>query len=180
MKDWQRAVIILAVCIPWVFGLSLGIAQGVKQSKEEKIQMMRVCDKNLYKYFKPIVKASYRFGVNPFLVASIICTETGFVEKSVSNKGARGIAQIMPSTGKAIARELNVKYKPSDTEQNILFCAYYLKGCLESWHWDREKGIASYNCGVVRAKRYKQIPETRTFVKRVLKCFKRYESLYGE
>ena len=176
----NKYILAIAVVVSVVLGLRCGIAEGVRLSKAEKMEYMKAHDKNLYKYFKPIVKASYRFSVSPFLVASVICVETGFVEHRTSSKGARGIAQIMPSTGRALARELGVKYEPSHADQSILFCAYYLERCLESWHWNRELGIASYNCGVVRARHYKRIPETKAFVKRVMKCFKRYEKLYGE
>ena len=45
---------------------------------------------------------------NPYLVLAVIKTESNFNENVESNKGAKGLMQIMDSTGEWIASKLEV------------------------------------------------------------------------
>jgi soluble lytic murein transglycosylase len=186
----MKRIILSAVVIGMVCGLHYGFAESEREYqlevarkkvayKKAKKEYMKKHDRNLYKYYDTIVKASYRFDVSPFLVSAVICAETGVKETTVSHKGAQGIAQIMPSTGKWLAKELDMVYNSSDTEQSILLCTYYLKLNLLRFGGDKKLAVASYNCGAGQAMRYKRIPETRVFVSRVMKCYERYKRVYG-
>lgn len=59
------------------------------------------------KHKEKIVEISKKYGVEPYVVASIINAESGFNEKAVSNKGALGLMQLLPSTAKWVSGFLN-------------------------------------------------------------------------
>ena len=61
------------------------------------------------KYTDEILAASEEFGVDKELIASIINTESHFNENALSNKGAVGLMQIMPSTAEWIINS-NLSY----------------------------------------------------------------------
>lgn len=67
-----------------------------------------------YRYDPLIEKYSSVYKLDPSLVRSVIATESGFNEKAVSTKGARGLMQLMPAT----ASRLGVQ-NSFDPEQNI-------------------------------------------------------------
>ena len=50
------------------------------------------------KYKEQIISAGGEFGVDADLIASVINAESGFDEMAVSNKGAVGLMQLLPST----------------------------------------------------------------------------------
>lgn len=50
------------------------------------------------KHKEKIVSVAEKFGIEPFVISSIINAESGFNEKAVSNKGALGLMQLLPTT----------------------------------------------------------------------------------
>lgn len=83
-------------------------------------------DKVVYplKYTEEINAASEEFGVSSELIASIINAESHFNERAVSNKGAVGLMQIMPSTAEFVIKKMvneNVQDKSDEDLQLNLF-----------------------------------------------------------
>jgi soluble lytic murein transglycosylase-like protein len=114
-------------------------------------------------------------GVDPVLVRAVIVVESNFDPRCVSNKGARGIMQLMPET----AKRYGVK-DIFDVEQNIRGGIRYLADLLEMFPDDLSRALAAYNAGEGAVLRHGGVPpfeETATYVKRALTVY--YGRPYG-
>jgi len=101
----------------------------------------------------------------PELVAAVVHTESKFVPTARSNRGAVGLMQLVPRTGRWLgARNL------SDPAQNIQAGAKYLRYLTDRFGGDQQKAIAAYNAGEGNVRRFGGTPpfkETRNYVARV-------------
>lgn len=101
----------------------------------------------------------------PELVAAVVHTESKFVPTAHSNRGAVGLMQLVPKTGKWLgASNLN------DPAQNIQAGAKYLRYLTDRFSGDQQKAIAAYNAGEGNVRRFHGVPpfkETRNYVQRV-------------
>jgi len=97
-----------------------------------------------------ILEASKRYDMEPELIIAVIETESAFRKDAVSHKGALGLMQILPSTGFALAQELNVDFQVdkllNDPLLNILMGTYYLKKLLQQFG-DLNLALTAYNMG---------------------------------
>ncbi|MFZ4439706.1 MAG: lytic transglycosylase domain-containing protein [Syntrophales bacterium] len=125
--------------------------------------------------YEPLIaSASRNYAVDPDVIRAVIKAESNFNELAVSPKGARGLMQLMPAT----AKELGVA-DAFDPGQNIHGGARYLSQLLGALDGDLSLALAAYNAGPARVfgkNRIPPIPETRSYVKRVLKL---YNNLQG-
>ena len=117
--------------------------------------------------FTPFIEeASKAFGVDKELIQAVIKAESDFNPLAKSSKGALGLMQLMPSTG----REMGVRdfYDPRD---NILGGTRYLAMLLNHYQGDRELALAAYNWGPGNVERLPEsLPsETETYVRKVLR-----------
>jgi soluble lytic murein transglycosylase len=124
--------------------------------------------------------------VDPYFVYAVIRQESTFNPDIISPSGAIGLMQIMPATGKTIARELK---EPFSTDSlfspavNIRFGAYYLSQLLDQFNENEVLALASYNAGPTNAMGWYlrnrdkdfdlfvediDFSETRNYVKKVL------------
>jgi soluble lytic murein transglycosylase len=136
-------------------------------------------------------------GVDPFLFCSLVRQESLFESEAVSGAGARGLAQIMPATGKWIARRLNQRGfnagDLTDPATSIRFGVYYLS--LELGHMgdDTLRALAAYNAGEANAARWWDFgggrdadvfvedvgfAETLDYVRRVYLYYQYYRDVY--
>jgi soluble lytic murein transglycosylase-like protein len=126
-----------------------------------------------------IAAAALKHQISPAFVKSIIAAESGFQQAAVSPKGAVGLMQLMPET----AREFGAD--PAVPEQNIDAGAHYLSWLLRRYAGKRDalrRAIAAYNAGPGAIEHYRGVPpfrETRTYVTRVLRFYKKYEPTYA-
>ncbi len=151
-----------------------------------------------FRYREEITAAAAAQQIDPLLIAAVIQTESGFKEKAVSSKGARGLMQLMPSTAGWIAeRKGENDYHPDrlfEPQYNIAFGSWYLADLLRQFGDSEVIALAAYNGGRGHVKRWleeriwdgseariDQIPfgETRAFVERVLKNYRSYQDLYA-
>ncbi|WP_235903551.1 lytic transglycosylase domain-containing protein [Pontixanthobacter luteolus] len=96
-----------------------------------------------------------RFDLSPALLEAVVWQESRWRTNAVSPAGARGLAQLMPST----ARELGVN--PDDPFANLEGGARYLREQLDRFDGDLEKALAAYNAGPGRVERAGGIPRIR-------------------
>jgi len=103
--------------------------------------------------------------IAPELVAAVAHTESKFVPTARSNRGAVGVMQLVPKTGRWLgAQDL------TNPSQNIMAGARYLKYLNDRFNGNQDKMIAAYNAGEGNVRRFGGIPpfrETRDYVQRV-------------
>ena len=112
-------------------------------------------------YLAMAKSAAERHGVPIDLFLRLVRQESGWNPNAVSNKGAMGLAQLMPDT----AAKLRVD--PDDPRQNLEGGARYLKEQYRTFGTWR-LALAAYNAGPGAVKKYGGIPpykETRNYVR---------------
>ena len=108
---------------------------------------------------------SRNHGVDSGLVRAVIKTESNFNRWAVSPKGARGLMQLMPETGRRLG--VNDFFDP---HQNVDAGVRHLKFLLEKFDGDLDLSLAAYNAGenlVERIGKIPAIPETRNYVRKI-------------
>lgn len=111
-------------------------------------------------------QAARKYGLDPHLVLAVIATESRFIFRAVSPKGAQGLMQLMPGT----ARDMGVT-DITNPDQNLDGGCRYLKLLLGRFKGDIELTLAAYNAGPATVERYRGIPpfyETESYVRKVL------------
>ena len=115
-----------------------------------------------------VKKASSEHGVDPLLVSAIIHVESGYNPRALSPKGAEGLMQLMPETGRRWgARDA------FDPEDNIRAGVRYLR-YLQDMFKDDRLALAAYNAGENAVLRYGWIPPYQETVEYVYKVGKKY------
>jgi hypothetical protein len=120
-----------------------------------------------------IIRASRRYKVEPEIIKAIIRAESSFNPKAISNKGAMGLMQLMPTT----AEELGVK-DAFNPEHNINGGVRYYKKLLRRYKGNVKLALAAYNAGLLRVKQYKGVPPfkaTRIYIEKVIKYYTFYK-----
>lgn len=101
----------------------------------------------------------------PELLAAVVHTESKFVPTAHSSRGAVGLMQLVPRTGRWLgADNLN------DPAQNIQAGAKYLRYLTDRFAGDQQMAIAAYNAGEGNVRRFNGVPpfkETRNYLQRV-------------
>ncbi len=81
------------------------------------------------------------------LIGSIMQAESGGDPNAVSSKGARGLMQIMPATGRNPG--MGVKPLQDDSpEENMRFGRDYFTALLRRFNGDKSKALGAYNWGM--------------------------------
>lgn len=132
------------------------------------ILTLMTCEYGIKKYIYPckyadlISEFSSEYDLDPYLVLAIIKTESNFNANAESNKGAKGLMQIMDSTGKWISENLGSEYyDPNilfEPEVNIKFGCWYLKNLLQEFD-DLSLALAAYNGGSGNVTKWLKNPE---------------------
>src|ERR1700753_570456 len=90
------------------------------------------------RYDKMIVAAAKKFDVDAALISAVIKAESDFNPREVSNKGARGLMQLMPATAERFG--VTDSFDPA---ANINAGARYLHWLLETFHDDADLAVAA-------------------------------------
>ncbi len=94
---------------------------------------------------------SAKNNLDPYLVASLIRQESEFNPSAISHANAWGLMQLLPSSGKAMAREEGLKHFQTfqllDPETNIRLGTRYLRQVLDKFGGVPEYAMAAYNAG---------------------------------
>ncbi len=139
----------------------------------------------------------------PEVTLSIIRQETEFRSQAESHKGALGLMQVLPSTGKEIARDLGIKGPIRelllDEESNMKIGTAYLQELLDEYRGENVLAFAAYNAGPSRLNTWletlggpddnyqsvidwiEHIPysETRNYVMRVIESLTIYQHRFS-
>jgi soluble lytic murein transglycosylase len=101
------------------------------------------------KYKKYIIEAADLYNVDRVLIASVINAESSFRKDAISNKGAVGLMQIMPTTGEWVAGKIGIEFTAetlTDPRTNILIGTFYLNYLITKFG-DTRTALIAYNAG---------------------------------
>ena len=146
-----------------------------------------------------VEKYAEKYDVNAALIYAMILEESRYRTDAISWAGAIGLMQIMPSTGRELARQLNIRrFRASmlkDPDVNIRMGTKYI-GYLNSIFDDNAMLVSgAYNGGPGRMRRWLDsknikdidefvekitIRETRLHIKKVINSYDNYVEIYGQ
>jgi len=102
-------------------------------------------------YWETIKAESAKNNLDPYLVASLIRQESEFNPSAISPANAYGLMQMLPSVGKAMAREEGISnfqtFQLLDPATNIRLGTRYLRQTLNRFGEVTEYATAAYNAG---------------------------------
>ena len=149
-------------------------------------------------YWTDLKKFSVANGLDPYLVASLIRQESEFNPAAVSRANAVGLMQLLPKTGKLVARQVKLnRYIPSQLYTppvNLQLGTHYFRGMVDHFGGSFEYALAAYNAGSDRVEewlghgKYRDAPEfvesipfteTREYVQAIMRNASVYRQLYG-
>lgn len=154
--------------------------------------------KSMYplRYEDEITASAATHGVDPYLVAAVIRSESSWDPEASSHQGARGLMQLMPETAQdMVAKGLvdGKRYSYENLEDptvNIEYGCAYLSYLLTYFNGATDRPIAAYNAGMGNvdgwAKQDKLLhnaitfPETQAYLVRVNMAKARYQELYPQ
>jgi soluble lytic murein transglycosylase len=115
-------------------------------------------------YTDKILENSAQQKLNPVILYGLIRRESAFNENARSPTGARGLMQIMPRTGRDIARNLKERWRGNNSlynpVTNLKYGAYYYQKLLTQFDGHYALALAAYNAGPHRVKQW--LPETES------------------
>ena len=149
-------------------------------------------------YRNPINQYSRAQGLDPYLVSALIRQESEFNPQAISPANAYGLMQVLPSTGRQLARQLRIRRFSSrgllTPERNIQLGTKYFRWLIDVCNGREECALAAFNAGKSRtdlwqtwgtfsepAEFIETIPfgETRGYVQVVLRNADMYRRLYS-
>jgi soluble lytic murein transglycosylase len=152
-----------------------------------------------FPYRDLIVEEARSRDLDPFISAALIRQESMFEKRITSHVGARGLMQIMPSTGRRLAEAAGIDpwhpellYYP---EVNVHLGTRYVARHWESYDGSLPAIFSAYNAGYHRVDLWKEYPEygqdalfteripfreTRDYVKILTRNHAIYRGLYGD
>jgi hypothetical protein len=113
-----------------------------------------------------ITRLADQHGVDARLIHAVISVESAYRPRARSRKGARGLMQVMPATGRQYGVGKSGLYQASS---NLDAGVRHLKGLLG--RFGLREAIAAYNAGEAAVRRFGGVPpfrETRNYVEKVL------------
>src|ERR1043166_9065392 len=125
------------------------------------------------KFNATIVEAAKKFDVDAALVSAVIKAESDFNPREISNKGARGLMQLMPATATRFG--VTDSYDPA---ANIYGGVRYLKWLLQTFEGNADFAVAAYNAGEGNVWKYNGVPpfrETINYVNKIARHMKGME-----
>ena len=115
--------------------------------------------------------AARRHGVEPALIRAMIEVESGWDPRATSNKGAKGLMQLIPGT----ARENGVR-NPYDPAQNIEGGTKYIAKMLRRFKGDLNKALMAYNGGAGNISKGYYPAESRKYLQKVMAAYRRIKA----
>jgi soluble lytic murein transglycosylase len=148
-------------------------------------------------YAQQLEGSARRHGLDPYVILALAAQESTFDAGISSSAGAIGLMQIMPATGRAVARQIGLKgfsaRRLTDPEINMTIGTTYFADLMEQFG-QAAYALAGYNAGGHRVVKWLAerpnlpldewiddipFPETQNYVKRILGTAEDYRRLYG-
>ena len=149
-------------------------------------------------YWTDLKRFSVRNELDPFLVASLVRQESEFNAGAVSHANAVGLMQLLPKTGKLVAKQENLRHFSANQlltpGVNLQLGTRYFRSMVNKFGGSFEYALAAYNAGSDRVEDWlaegkyrdpqefvESIPftETREYVQAILRNASVYRQLYG-
>jgi soluble lytic murein transglycosylase len=153
-----------------------------------------------FPYRELVTREAAERGIDPILLAALIRQESAFTPAIYSPAGAIGLMQVMPATGRELARGQGIRGFTAESletaEINLHLGTRFLVD-MEQRYGDGELPLvlSAYNAGPTRARRWRELPEaadplrfteripfdeTRGYVKNITRNIGLYQFLYGD
>lgn len=163
------------------------------------LNIQNVIMKHFYKqeYSEYVNKYAEINEIDPMWIYAIIKVESNFNKDATSNSGAKGLMQLMESTAKEMAKDLNLENFNGDMlydpEINIMLGTKYFDELLAKYNENYYLAIAAYNGGIGNVDEWinkgiinsdgsniENIPykETNMYVRKTIKSYSVYVELY--
>ncbi len=149
-------------------------------------------------YWAELASDAQAQGLDPYLVTSLVRQESEFNPGAVSRANAYGLMQLLPSTGKQMAKQRGERHFNTnelfDPSENLRLGTAYLRQNIDHYGGQVEYALAAYNAGDgpvrqwIASGDYKDVPEwvesipyteTRDYVEGILRNREVYRSVYG-
>jgi soluble lytic murein transglycosylase len=178
-------------------GINLGWELRREGAMEDRNLLLAIYP---FPYRDIVMAEALERGIDPYLMAGLIRQESAFWVRARSGADARGLMQVLPATGRGLARTAGPEgFRPDDhlyeAEINIHLGMAFFQDMRRRFGPDLPIILSSYNAGPSRAQRWRQYPEardmplfveripfteTRGYVKNVLANRAIYAWLYGQ
>jgi len=168
------------------------LAAGGETLPKEILQVIFPLD-----YWPLLQKYAEQRGLDPYVLAALVAQESNFDPVVVSHANAWGLMQVLPSTGRGLARKLGVRpfstARLTEPEINVRLGTQFFADSIRKFggvHF----ALAAYNAGDSRVAGWQRerpgmpqdefiddipFPETQNYVKRILGTAEDYRYLYG-
>ena len=152
------------------------------------------------RYRDMIEEFSGIYSLDAPLVAAIVHTESGYNVNATSSVGARGLMQVMPSTGEWIHTKLKKPYAFNadalyTVDGALTYGCWYLDFLMKRFGGDFTSVVAAYHAGQGEVEKWLENPEyswdgktlntipegakaTRHYVEKVKKAYEYYKEAY--
>ena len=169
------------------------LAAGGETLPSEILQVIFPLD-----YWPLLQKYAEQRGLDSYVVAALVAQESNFDPAVVSPANAWGLMQVLPSTGRNLARKLGVHpfstKRLTEAEVNVRLGTQFFADSIRRFggvHF----ALAAYNAGDSRVASWQRerpdmpqdefiddipFPETQNYVKRILGTAEDYRLLYGK
>ena len=135
-----------------------------------------------------IVEESAKAKVDPLFVAAVIRSESMFKPSAISPRGAKGLMQIMPATGRYVSERENITLGKTadlhDPTTNLRVGIAYLKYLDRMFKGNRERMLIAYNWGPANVKlalrgNARTPSESVTYAKKILAAHREWRTRFS-
>lgn len=142
---------------PWRLVAEVPVVRGSEPSTPELVARfldehdVRLSPAKVFAIADAVAEESRRHRIDPALLLAVICSESGFRTDAVSEKGAIGLMQLLPSTAQEVSDDLELEWggevRLLDPEVNIALGSFYLRRLIDTFDGDLSLALTAYNKG---------------------------------
>ncbi|MCU1594887.1 MAG: Peptidoglycan-binding LysM [Frankiales bacterium] len=121
-----------------------------------------------------VTASARRHGVPPAFALALAYQESGFQQRVVSPVDAIGVMQVLPSTGRSLARMHGRRYDLLKASDNIEAGVTLLRDLLDATG-TQAKAMAGYYQGLGSVRRIGVLPQTKAYVRSIGMLQKRFQ-----